>query len=166
VKETIEMRGCLILRLIGRDGTVMHEQKQNNRIVRSGRQLVAQLFGGVTTGAAPGRVTHMAIGASNAAATDDQVALGAERAPRKPITDITYSDIDDPVPGGGATIKRVKASLRAVYDFGEGNDPATPLTEAGIFTADTGGVMYNRVVFDPVTKTNAFQLTLLWDVIF
>jgi hypothetical protein len=40
------------------------------------------------------------------------------------------------------------------------------LREAGIFTAVSGGVMYNRVVFDAVTKTNAFKLTLLWDITF
>ena len=50
-------------------------------------------------------------------------------------------------------------------DFGDANGTA-PLREAGIFTAETNGVMYNRVVFDPVTKTNAFKLTLLWDIVF
>jgi hypothetical protein len=109
----------------------------------------------------------MAIGTSATPPADDQTALGAERPPRKPIASLTYSDIDDPVPGQpGVTIKRVKASLTAVYDFGEGNDATTPLREAAIFTADTAGVMYNRVVFEPVTKTNAFQLTLLWDITF
>jgi len=159
------MHGCLTLQLVARDGTVVHAQRTTNRIVKSGRQLVAQLFAGVTTGPPPAKVTHIGVGTSNAAPADDQVGLSAERAPRKPLTDITYSDVDDPAPGGG-TIKRVKASLKAVYDFADANDPATPLTEAAIFTADTAGVMYNRVVFDPVTKTNAFQLTLLWDVIF
>jgi hypothetical protein len=167
MNETIEMRGRLTLELSDREGRVVERQQQNNRIVRTGRQLVAQLFGGVTQGAPPGQVTHMGIGTSGAAPADDQTALGAERAPRKPISSLTYSDVDDPVPGQpGVTIKRVKASLKAVYDFGEGNDSATPLREAAIFTADTAGVMYNRVVFDPVTKTNAFQLTLLWDITF
>jgi hypothetical protein len=26
--------------------------------------------------------------------------------------------------------------------------------------------MYNRVVFQDVTKTDAFKLTLLWDIVF
>ena len=61
---------------------------------------------------------------------------------------------------------RIRVSLQAVFDFNEANDPAVPLREAAIFTAAAGGVMYNRVVFEPVTKTDAFKLTLLWDVIF
>jgi hypothetical protein len=167
MRETIEMRGRLRIQLTDCEGRVIHVQERNNRIVRSGRQLVAQLFGGFTQGAPPTQVTHMGIGTSATAPADTDTALGAERAPRKAITDLTYADVDDPVPGGGgATIKRVKASLKAVYDFGEGNDAANPLREAGIFTADTAGIMYNRVVFDPVTKTNAFQLTLLWDIVF
>jgi hypothetical protein len=62
-------------------------------------------------------------------------------------------------------VRRVKATLRTVFDFGEVNGTEA-LREAGVFTAATGGVMYNRVVFDPVTKTTAFQLTLLWDITF
>ena len=44
--------------------------------------------------------------------------------------------------------------------------PTEPLREAGVFNAATGGVMYNRVVFQDVTKTDAFKLTLLWDIVF
>lgn len=165
--EMNEMRGRLTLQLTDRGGGLVYEQSENNLIVRSGRQLVAQLFGGVTQGTPPAKVTHMGIGASATKATDADTKLGTERLPRKAISEITYADVDDPVPGGGgATIKRVKASLKAVFDFTEGNDPGTPLREAGIFTAATDGVMYNRVVFDPITKTNAFQLTLLWDIVF
>jgi hypothetical protein len=167
MRESSDMRGQLTVQLTDRDGRIVREQRHHNRIVRSGRQLVAQLFGGTTQGVPPSRVTHLAIGTSGAAPADDQTALGAERSPRKPITELLYSDIDEPVPGGGGTtVRRVKASLKAVYDFGEGNDPATPLREAGIFTAETAGVMYNRVVFNDVTKTDAFKLTLLWDIIF
>ena len=52
-----------------------------------------------------------------------------------------------------------------MFDFGDANG-AEPFREAGIFTAENGGVMYNRVVFDAVTKTDAFKLTLLWDIVF
>ena len=93
--------------------------------------------------------------------------LLAQRGGRKPFTEVTYTDFDEPVPGGGgAVVRRVRASVTAVFDFGEANDTTTPLREAGIFNAATGGVMYNRVVFEPVTKTNSFKLTLLWDIVF
>jgi hypothetical protein len=162
--ENLEMKGRLTLRITDRNGVVVREQTSVNRIVTTGRQLVAQLFGGVTAGTPPAPVTHMAVGTNPAAPADPQTALGTERGPRKPISDVTYTEFDEPAAGGG-TVRRVKATLRTVFDFGEVNGTEA-LREAGVFTAATGGVMYNRVVFDPVTKTSAFQLTLLWDITF
>jgi hypothetical protein len=163
--EHIDMRGAVTIMLSDASSRPVCLVRQQNRIVRSGRQLVAQLFGGVATGTPPARVTHMAVGTGDAPPADDQIALVAERAPRKPIAAVTYTDVDEPQPGGG-TVRRVRASLRAVFDFAEANG-AEPLREAAIFTSDApGGVMYNRVVFPAVTKTNAFQLTLFWEITF
>lgn len=163
--ERLDMQGAVTVTLSDASGRPISVVRRHNRIVRAGRQLVAQLFAGVTSGTPPAKVTHMAVGIGDAAAADDQTALVAERAPRKPITDVVYSDFDEPVPGGG-TVRRVRVSLRSVFDFGEANG-AEPLREAAIFTGDApGGVMYNRVVFPTVTKTNAFQLTLLWEITF
>ena len=54
--------------------------------------------------------------------------------------------------------------LTSQLDFGEANDPSTPLREAGLLNAD--GVLYSRVVFKDVTKTDTFQLTLIWEIVF
>jgi hypothetical protein len=165
MNERIDMQGAVTVTLTDGDGRELTVLRQRNRIVRTGRQLVAQLFGGVTAGTPPARVTHMAVGTGDAAPADDQTALAAERAPRKPIAEVTYTDFDE-VQTGGGTVRRVRVSLRALFDFGEANGPE-PLREAAIFTADApGGVMYNRVVFPAVTKTAAFQLTLLWEITF
>ncbi len=164
MNESNDMKGRLTLRLSTPDGTVVQELRPHNRIVVSGRTLVAQLFAGVTGGQPPEKVTHMAVGSDATAAADSQTALLAERAPRKPIAEVSYIDFDETV--NNVTTRRVRATLKAVFDFADANDPAVPLREAAIFTAAAGGVMYNRVVFEPVTKTNAFKLTLLWDVTF
>jgi hypothetical protein len=163
--ERIEMRGGVILQLVDRHGRVVYQQQQGNRIVRSGRRLVAELFGGVAGGTLPSRVSHMAVGTDGTAANDDQIGLLAQRGGRKPITEVAYTDFEEPAPGGGV-VRRVRASVTSVFDFDEANDTTTPLREAGIFNAASGGVMYNRVVFEPVTKTNSFRLTLLWDIVF
>ena len=163
MRESNEMRGTLTLQVEDRAGIVIREQRVKNRIVTSGRQLVAQLFAGQVGGAPPAKVTHMAVGTGATAPADADAALVAERAPRQAIANVDYSQITETTPGGD--VRHVRARLTAVFDFGDANG-AEPLREAGIFTAATGGVMYNRVVFDPVTKTNAFKLTLLWDVVF
>jgi hypothetical protein len=141
-----------------REGRILLDRTHSNRIVKSGRQLVAQLYAGVT-GTPPSKVSHMSVGTGGDAPTDDQTVLVAERA-RNPISAPIYTEIVD-----GTGVKRVKVTLQTVFDFGEANGP-DPLREAGIFTAATAGTMYNRVVFDPVTKASTFKLTLIWDIVF
>ncbi len=159
MQEHNEMRGQVWLQILDREGRVVAEQHRKNRIVQSGRLLVAQLFGGVSGGATLGKVTHIAVGTNGTAAADDQTSLLAERAPRKPVSDPTYTPFTED------GVARIRVGLTTTFDFNEANGPDA-LQEAGLFTADTGGVLYNRVTFDPVTKTNAFKLTLLWEVVF
>jgi hypothetical protein len=154
--ENNDMHGALTLRMTDRQGAVVHHARHANHIVTSGRDLVARLFAAQVSGVPPTAVTHMALGTDGADPTDADAALRAEIAPRKPVS-VEYSKITE----GG--VERVRARLTSVFDSGEANGP---LREAGIFTAPSGGVMYNRVKFDTVTKTADFKLTLIWDVVF
>ena len=163
MRESNDMRGALTVQVVDRQGIVVYEAQHKNRIVTSGRNLVAQLFAGIAGGVPPSQVTHMAVGTNATAPADGDSGLKAERAPRRAISSVDYSEISEG--SGGSEVKRVRARLTAVFDFGDANG-AEPLREAGIFTAENGGVMYNRVVFDAVTKTDAFKLTLLWDIVF
>jgi hypothetical protein len=167
MNEIIDMRGCATLQITDREGRLLYEQHYPNRIVTTGRDLVARLFAGSSGGTPPGPVTHMAIGTNRTPAADDQTGLLAERT-RKLIQpeDITPPKAIVEAGPDGAAVSRVRVSLKTVFGFNEANDGATPLREAGIFNAATGGVMYNRVVFDDVIKTEAFKLTLLWDITF
>jgi len=160
MRDTFDMRGYLTLRLCDREGRIIHEQRCENRIVTTGRRLVAEMFSGVFSGAPPTPVTHMAVGTNPTEPSDGNTTLGAQRGERKPTTSKTVTAFEE----GG--VMRVRVALEAVFDFDEANDPSVPLREAGIFNAATDGVMYNRVVFPDVTKTEAFKLTLLWDVVF
>jgi len=158
MQDAMDMRGQLRLFLQDQSGLVLFDRKLDNHIVKSGRQLVARLFAGVS-GTLPSNVSHMAVGTGPDAATDDQTALVAERA-RNPVSTPVYTEIVD-----STGVKRSRVSLQTMFDFGEANG-TVPLREAAIFNAASAGVMYNRVVFDPVTKANTFKLTLIWDIIF
>jgi hypothetical protein len=166
MNETNEMRGQLTLRVSDRDGRVVREQPCQNRIVTSGRQLVAQLFGGVESGTPPTPVTHMAVGIGSDTPQDDDGALQDQRGNRKEIGAVQYIRFADPNSNG---VMRVRSTLTAEFGYDEANGQGAdldPLREAGMFNAATDGVMYNRVVFPAVTKTDAFKLTLIWDVVF
>jgi hypothetical protein len=159
VREQSDMYGRLTLQLTDRGGDVVARRVYRNRIVRTGRLLVAQMFGGAPDGATLPVISHIAVGTGGAPTDDDQAALISERSPRKPVEDPVYTDLVE------GDVKRIRVGLTASFDFGEANGPE-PLQEAGLFNAAADGVMYNRVVFEPVTKTDAFKLTLLWEVVF
>jgi hypothetical protein len=165
VLESMDMRGRCTVQLTDLDGHVVHRREQDNRIVKSGRRLVAELFGGVSSGTPPTQVSHVAVGTDGTAPSDDDGGLQAQRGEPNPITEVSYTDFDEPTPSSTDVVKRTRVSVTAVFDFDEANGSA-PLREAGLLTAATGGVLYNRVVFEPVTKTNAFKLTVLWDIVF
>ena len=155
-----DMYGQLTLVCSDRDGQVVWRRQMRNHIVTTGRNLVAELFSGTISGAPPSAVTHMAVGTDATAEADTDAALVAQRGDRKAISSATLAQFVD------AGVTRVRVSLQTVFDFNEANDAVVPLREAGIFTAAAGGVLYNRVVFPAVTKTDAFKLTLLWDIVF
>jgi hypothetical protein len=163
MRETMNMRGELSLQLVDREGRVVQDLRRKNRIVKSGRQLVAELFGGPVADNVPTRVTHIAVGNEATPATDADTALVAERL-RKPIQSVEYAEFDELV--GSETVRRVRVKLQTELDYEEGNNTKTALQEAGIFTAEEGGIMYNRVVFEPVKKTQSFKLMLVWEVTF
>jgi hypothetical protein len=163
MRETINMRGELTLRLVDEQGQVIQQQHYKNRIVKTGRQLVAELFGGPPGDARPTKVTHIAVGDDGTPTTDADTALKAERM-RKPIASVQYTEFDEIV--GSDTVRRVKATLQTELDYSEANNTKTALQEAGIFTAAEGGIMYNRVVFEPVKKTQSFKLMLVWEITF
>jgi hypothetical protein len=81
---------------------------------------------------------------------------------------VTTSVIDESLPGeldmkwlSGASDIQVTLSSTFGYDDANGI-----LTEAGIFNSENGGVMYNRVVFPEISKTDKFTLSLIWKISF
>lgn len=66
-----------------------------------------------------------------------------------------------PTPLTGGSDITVTLSSTFGYDEANGN-----LTEAGIFNSDNGGVMYNRVVFPEISKTDKLTLSLIWKISF
>jgi hypothetical protein len=160
VKDRMDMSGRLRILLLDRAGRITLEQTQRNRIVSGGRRLVAEMFAGQTAGPPRTPVSAIAVGTGDAEAKDSDTVLAAQRGDPKAISKVDYGSFTDPQSG----VSRIRVQLPSRLDFGEANDPSTPLREAGLFNAD--GVLYSRVVFKDVTKTDTFQLTLIWEIVF
>ncbi|HWK88982.1 MAG TPA: hypothetical protein VNP72_03280 [Longimicrobium sp.] len=148
--ESQEISGRLTLRLHAPDGRVAHEQTVSNEITPQGRALVAQLFNKEMAATPIARVSQIGLGRSGeklkAGATTLVDPLGMT-----PVRSI------EQVPREPRTVLRLTGELAEK----EMNDA---LQEAGLFTDD--GVMYNRVTFAPINKSEQFKLTLVWEITF
>jgi hypothetical protein len=57
----------------------------------------------------------------------------------------------------------IQVTLSSTFGYDDANGT---LTEAGIFNSEEGGVLYNRVVFPEISKTDKFTLSLIWKISF
>jgi len=154
--EALDMQGCLTLQLCDAAGRMIHRQSAPNHIVLSGRDLVARMF--VLGDLKP--ISHLAVGKGIQAVTASDTKLATEiaRVPIKPLQldrdllEISTEDGKD---------KRKKVVIHAELGYAQGNET---LTEAALFNQN--GIMYNRIVFAPVQKTQDFVLTLIWEITF
>jgi hypothetical protein len=154
VFESIDMKGRLTLQKRNIHNDLLEAIAVNNSIVLSGRDLVAKLF--IDEPIAP--ISHIEVGTGTAVVNPDSDTQLQTPLFRKAIAPI------DPTQNLVTTDEgRKKVTLTAELDFNEANGA---LTEAGLFNAATGGVMYNRVVFPTINKTSDFKLTLLWEILF
>jgi hypothetical protein len=154
ISESIDMKGRLTIQTCDRNHKVLDQITINNSIVLTGRDLVAKLF--IKEKIDP--ISHIAVGIGSTAVNpekDEGLETPLFRkaiAPVDPTQNLTTT-------GEG----RKKVTITAELDFSEANGA---LTEAGLFNAASGGVMYNRVVFPAINKTSDFKLTLLWEILF
>lgn len=154
LNDFIDMKGRLRIRMEDRSGAVALEMEADNDIVLTGRDLVARLF--INEAIDP--ISHLAVGIGNEEVnpeSDEQLNDELFRKEIMPIDPtIHLTDTED---------GKKKVFVSAELDFTEGNGA---LTEAGLFNSETNGVMYNRVVFAPVNKTEDFKLVLVWEIVF
>ena len=154
-KETMDMKGRIFIELHDREGRLVQHLEADNMIVLEGRKLVANRFLGNQTAV----ISHLAVGTGSTPVSDRDTALNSEIF-RKALKPFDPQKDAAEVDGG----KKYKVLLSTELDFVEGNGT---LTEAGLFNKDKpGGIMYNRVVFPVVTKTQDFKFTLVWEIIF
>lgn len=167
--DAMDMKGRLTIQQFNPNGQLITEIKANNFIVYTGRDLVAKMF--LNQPIDP--IRYLAIGTGNNPVNPlSDTALQQEvfRKEIKPLDlakDLSDSDeITVNVNGGVITQKNRKVRLCVDLDFTEPANQPVALTEAGLFNAAKGGIMYNRVVFPNITKTSDFKLTLIWEIIF
>ena len=81
---------------------------------------------------------------------------------------ISVAVIEEELPAAQDTVfldggSDIVVTLSSTFGYEDANGT---MTEAAIFNSDNGGVMYNRVVFPEISKTDKFTLSLIWKISF
>lgn len=144
--DNVKTKGTLQLVLTDANGNIK-QQDEHNLVVSVGLAYIANRVIGDTTNV----MSHMAIGAGTVAADADDVALGSElgRVGLTSTVQVTTNVTDDAV--------QYIASFAAGVGTGA-------VTEAGIFNANTAGIMLSRTVFPVINKGADDTLTITWKV--
>ncbi len=138
LNDNLALRGALTVR---KNGKVIHQI--DNLIVTTGKNLVAaSLGGGATT------ITHMAIGTGTTAAA---------------ITDTTLeTELDrNALTNSGGTVSGNTIQFDCTWAAGDGTGA---LSEAGLFSAASGGIMLARKTFAVVNKSSLDTVSISWTV--
>jgi len=164
LRDSLDMRGRLIIRARNRQDTIVEEMVADNAIVYTGRELVAYLFTGQTHAASITPISHLALGSDGTAVHPkaEDTALKAE-ALRLPIGKMDIQKAQDD------STARAKVTITTELDFAVPSEgESLELREAGLFSGSdpAQSVMYNRVVFPVITKTKEFALTFIWEITF
>lgn len=153
--EDLNIAGRLTIQQYALSGELVDQVVAHNDITMSGRTLVARLFNRDKQGDVIQRVSMIHLGGSKEAFNPNHTAL-VQKIGTTPIAKIEQLDVTD-------SSGRPRVMLRLTGELGE-RDSNGELREAGLFTADN--VMYNRVTFDTITKSEQFKLTLIWEITF
>ena len=153
--DDLQIAGQLTIRQYDRADRLVAETRARNAITLGGRALVARLFNLNKRGDTIQRVSLIRLGTSQEPFQASQTNL------LSPIGSTPIKTIEELQTIDGANQQRV--ALRLTGELGEA-DCNGQLREAALFTED--GVMYNRVTFDTITKSDKFKLTLIWDITF
>jgi len=139
LNDKLSLTGALTVSL---NGEVVRDIR--NLVVTSGKELVAaNLQGGTVT-----PLTHMGVGTGSVAAAAGNTALGSELDRNALST-------------SGGTVSAAVVTYECTWLPGDGTGA---LTEAGLFSASTGGTMLARTVFPVVNKGADDTVTIAWDV--
>lgn len=146
MKEKLTPIGYVTAVLRGPDGKIKDVWTKKNRVVTTGKNHIANRMGDLSQGA----MSHMAIGTGTAESTDADTALETEN---------VRVDLELAPP---SVVGNVVTYL-AQYPPGTG---VGLISEAGIFNANSGGVMLCRTQFDGKDKGSGDSLQLTWTITF
>jgi hypothetical protein len=140
--ETIKATGRLNIQILGPDGNIKDSQNVDNLVVTTGLNFIASRM----RDASATVMSHMAVGSGTSAAIAGNTTLGTE------LSRVALSS---------TTNTNNSVAYTATFGTGVGTGA---ITEAGLFSASTGGTMLCRTVFSVVNKEAGDTMVVTWTV--
>lgn len=145
-KDKLKATGRVIKKLYGPDGKLKKVQVDENLIVTVGKNFIANWLAQASQ--ATYFMQHVGLGTGTTAADAADIDLGTPLATRI-----------------AGTITDSLNVWQNVASFGPGVNTGS-VTEAALFSANTGGTMFARQVFGVITKDPGDTLQVTWQVTF
>ncbi len=139
LNEIIKVTGALNIVRTNEQNQVVEEVHVPNLVVSSGKVFIANRMINDS-----GKMSHMAVGTISTTPAVGQVALESE------LARVAFSSSSS-----------TSNTATYVATFGPGVGTGA-LTEAGIFTASSGGTMLCRTVFNVINKNASDTVTISW----
>lgn len=139
--DNLKITGAVSIQLTNKDGTVKDTREIKNLVVAVGKGFIASRM--VAT---PTLMSHMAVGASNAAAAIGDTALGSELG-RVALASSTAA---------GAVV-----TYSATFPAGTATGA---VVEAGVLNASSAGTLLCRTVFPVVNKGADDAMSVTWAI--
>jgi hypothetical protein len=130
--------------IIKRNGEVVAEKE--NLIVNSGVEQLAKLINGESTVS----FNYMGIGTSATAPSSTQTSLGSQVAIVKTTNSLATTRVSNDT-----------CLFQATFSF----STSYALTEIGLFTSSTSGIMLNRTLIGTVNVSSGIDVSVLWQVV-
>lgn len=158
------MKGRLLIELCNLKGEVIDQRKVENAVMQGGAELIARMFSGQGF-----PVSHMGVGISDLPQPDEfntTTLVNDESGDYEPLT----GDTDVALPSQSFVIEH-NAEKRVYTVKVRGTLPAAAavgtIREAGLLAKnESSSVLYNRVIFAPMSKGDDHELTMFWEVSF
>ena len=141
--ENLKFTGHINMKCYDADGKLAWEVDKPNLVVTAGKNALALWL---TTSQSGGFMPYIGLGTGATAAASGDTALQTELATR--------------VAGSLSSSTNVWTNTAV---FGAGVNTGT-LTEAGLFSASSGGTMFARQTFTAVAKSASQSITFTWQV--
>jgi hypothetical protein len=151
-KEKMDLKGTVLFELRDVETGEVTERHEENLVVDDGKNDVLKALGNLGGGNA---FPYLAVGddGTSPASGDSSLVNEVER--------IALDDSNNEYTHDTAAVE-----ISGTWTFGT-SQANTTLREAGLFSASSGGVMFNRTLIDPaISKSSSEELTVTWTLSF